>query len=77
MLATSLPSHLSPIWTVALLFISWPTEEQNPRLYGEHRANRGILEGLESLYHRVTDPIFESEVFVALIWLWAGLGGKV
>ena len=53
------------------------TEQQNTGVNGGHRAGRGILEGLESLYHRVADPIFEPEVFVALIWLRANLEGKI
>ena len=59
------------------MFISWLTEEQHPGVNGDQRARRGILEDLESLYQRVADPIFESEVFVALIWLWASLEGMV
>ena len=53
------------------------TEEQNPGINGGHRASRGVLEVLESLYHRVADSIFVSEVFAALIWLRTSLEGKV
>ncbi len=74
-LATILPSYLSPLWTT--LRISWLTEEQNPGVNGGQRASRGILEIFESLYHRVADPICESEVFVALICLWTNLGEMV
>lgn len=34
------------------------------------------MEIFKSLYHRVADPIFEPEVFVAFIWLWANLEEK-
>lgn len=72
-LATVSPSYLSPRWTGSQLLISWLAEQQNPRVHGEHGANRGILEIFKSLYHRVADTIFESEVLVAFIWLWANL----
>ena len=75
--ATSLPSYLRPVWTGFLLRIFIVTEEQNPGINGGQRANRGILEVLESLYHRVADPIFVSEVFATLIWLRASLEGKI
>ena len=72
--ATLSPSYLSPLWTG--LRISWLTEEQNPGVNGCQRASRGILEIFESLYHRVADPIFESEVFVAFICIWTNLEEK-
>ena len=72
--ATLLPPYLGPIWTG--LRISWLTEEQYPGVNGAQRASRGILEIFESLYHRVADPIFESEVFVAFICIWTNLEEK-
>jgi len=71
-----LPSYLGPRWAGTELLISWLTEEQNARVNGEHRANRGILEVFESLDYRVANAIFESEVFVTLVWLRANLEGK-
>jgi hypothetical protein len=47
-----------------------------PRHRRGQGARRGILEDLESLYHRVANTIFESEVFVALVWLRADLEEK-
>ena len=71
-LDTLLFSYLGPCWSIRLI-VPRMTEEQNAGIDGGQRATRGILEGLESLDDRVANPIFESEVFVALVWLWANL----
>ena len=69
-----LSAYLSPRWT--LLRVSFLLEKQNAWIDGEHGASRGFLKGLESLYDRVANTIRESEMFVALAWLWTDLGEK-
>jgi len=70
---TLLFSYLDPWRSGRQLVVSRMTEEQKAGIDGGQRATRGILEGFESLDDRVANPIFESEVFVALEWLWANL----
>ena len=70
---TLLFSYLGPCRSGLQLIIPRVTEEQNAGIDGDQRARRGILEVLESLDDRVTNPIFVAEVFVALERLWANL----